>query len=48
VPTATYPVRSGLHPCSAFGLLMALLTDAAQRWFGNDVDAPGRPPTCTG
>jgi hypothetical protein len=27
---------------------MALLTDAAQRWFGNDVDAPGRPPTCTG
>ncbi|CCH89061.1 protein of unknown function [Modestobacter italicus] len=53
LPAATYPVRSGLHPNSAFGLLMALpaarragsadvLTDAALRWFGGDVDAPVR------
>jgi hypothetical protein len=53
LPAATYPVRSGLHPCSAFGLLMSLpaarragvagvLTDAAVRWFTDDVDAPVR------
>jgi DUF2891 family protein len=53
LPAATYPVRSGLHPNSAFGLLMALpaarragsagvLTDAALRWFAADVDAPVR------
>jgi hypothetical protein len=53
LPAATYPVRSGLHPSSAFGLLMALpaarragvsaaLTDAALRWFADDVDAPVR------
>jgi hypothetical protein len=53
LPAATYPVRSGLHPSSAFGLLMALpaarragvdagLIEAAVRWFGNDVDAPVR------
>ena len=53
LPTATYPVRSGLHPSSAFGLLMALpaarragtadvFTDAARRWFGDDADAPLR------
>jgi len=53
LPRATYPVRSGLHPSSAFGLLMALpgarragtaelLTDAALRWFAGDVDAPVR------
>jgi Protein of unknown function (DUF2891) len=51
LPQATYPVRSGLHPSSAFGLLMALpaarragmadlLTDAAHRWFDGDADAP--------
>jgi hypothetical protein len=53
LPSATYPVRSGLHPNSAFGLLMALpaarragsaemLEDAARRWFGGDTDAPVR------
>ncbi|SDY01862.1 Protein of unknown function [Modestobacter sp. DSM 44400] len=53
LPAATYPVRSGLHPSSAFGLLMALpaarragraqlLTDTALRWFAEDVDAPVR------
>jgi hypothetical protein len=53
LPAATYPVRHGLHPNSAFGLLMALpaarragsaemLEDAARRWFGDDVDAPVR------
>ncbi len=53
LPAATYPVRSGLHPNSAFGLLMALpaarragsagvLTDAALRWFADDADAPVR------
>jgi hypothetical protein len=53
LPRATYPVRSGLHPSSAFGLLMALpaarragladvLAGAALRWFGDDVDAPVR------
>jgi hypothetical protein len=53
LPAASYPVRSGLHPSSAFGLLMALpaarragvaagLTEAAQRWFAGDVDAPVR------
>jgi hypothetical protein len=53
LPVATYPVRSGLHPSSAFGLLRALpaarragtsdvLTDAALRWFADDADAPVR------
>ncbi|MGY1858295.1 DUF2891 domain-containing protein [Modestobacter sp. SYSU DS0290] len=53
LPAATYPVRTGLHPNSAFGLLMALpaarragvdgmLVDAARRWFGEDADAPVR------
>jgi len=53
LPAATYPVRSGLHPSSALGLLRALpaarragvatpLTDAALRWFAEDVDAPVR------
>jgi hypothetical protein len=53
LPSATYPVRSGLHPNSAFGLLMSLpaarragvssaLTDTALRWFADDVDAPVR------
>jgi hypothetical protein len=53
LPSATYPVRSGLHPSSAFGLLMSLpaahragvadlLTDAALRWFAADADAPVR------
>ena len=53
LPAATYPVRYGLHPNSAFGLLMALpaarragadalLTDAAHRWFGADTVAPVR------
>ncbi|MCU1618957.1 MAG: hypothetical protein JWP68_889 [Modestobacter sp.] len=53
LPAATYPVRSGLHPSSAFGLLMALpaarragvgtvLSDAALRWFAEDADAPVR------
>jgi hypothetical protein len=53
LPRATYPVRSGLHPSSAFGLLLALpaarragvsdlLTGAALRWFSDDVDAPLR------
>ena len=53
LPQATYPVRTGLHPSSAFGLLMALpaarraglagaLTEAAVRWFGDDTDAPVR------
>ena len=53
LPRATYPVRTGLHPSSAFGLLMALpaarragvagaLTGAALRWFADDVDAPVR------
>jgi hypothetical protein len=53
LPAATYPVRSGLHPNSAFGLLMSLsaarragvagaLTDAALRWFAHDVEAPAR------
>jgi Protein of unknown function (DUF2891) len=53
LPRATYPVRSGLHPNSAFGLLMALgaarragtaqpIEDAARRWFAADTDAPVR------
>jgi len=53
LPSATYAVRTGLHPSSAFGLLMSLpaarragsagpLTDAALRWFTEDVDAPVR------
>jgi hypothetical protein len=53
LPAATYPVRYGLHPNSAFGLLMALpaarragvdapLTGAARRWFAADVDVPVR------
>ncbi|MCZ2820835.1 DUF2891 domain-containing protein [Modestobacter sp. VKM Ac-2977] len=53
LPLATYPVRSGLHPSSAFGLLMSLpaarragvdgvLTDTAVRWFAEDADAPVR------
>ncbi|GAB4079731.1 DUF2891 family protein [Modestobacter muralis] len=53
LPAATYPVRYGLHPNSAFGLLRALpaarragvdglLTDAARRWFGADTAAPLR------
>jgi hypothetical protein len=53
LPTATYPVRSGLHPSSAFGLLMALpaarraglselFTGTALRWFADDTDAPLR------
>lgn len=53
LPAATYPVRSGLHPNSAFGLLRALpaarragadgvLVDAALRWFADDADAPVR------
>jgi GNAT superfamily N-acetyltransferase len=53
LPRATYPVRYGLHPNSAFGLLMALpaarragvgelLVDAAARWFGEDAGAPVR------
>jgi len=53
LPAATYPVRSGLHPNSAFGLLMslpaarragvdALLTGTALRWFAADADAPLR------
>lgn len=53
LPAATYPVRTGLHPSSAFGLLMSLpaarragvdgtLADAARRWFGADTDAPVR------
>jgi len=53
LPAATYPVRSGLHPSSAFGLLMALpaarragvdasLVEAAERWFADDTDAPVR------
>ncbi|WP_249523312.1 DUF2891 domain-containing protein [Modestobacter marinus] len=53
LPSATYPVRSGLHPCSAFGLLMSLpaarragddgvLVDAAMRWYADDADAPVR------
>ncbi|MGY1844917.1 DUF2891 domain-containing protein [Modestobacter sp. SYSU DS0875] len=53
LPGATYPVRTGLHPNSAFGLLMALpaarragvdgmLADAARRWFAADTDAPVR------
>jgi Protein of unknown function (DUF2891) len=53
LPAATYPVRSGLHPSSAFGLLMALpaarragvdagLAEAAVRWFAQDADAPVR------
>ena len=51
LPQATYPVRYGLHPNGAFGLLMALpaarraavaemLTEAATRWFGDDTGAP--------
>ena len=51
LPAATYPVRYGLHPNSAFGLLMALpaarragtaelLTGTAVRWFGADAGAP--------
>jgi Protein of unknown function (DUF2891) len=53
LPRATYPVRTGLHPSSAFGLLMALpaarragvadvIAAAALRWFADDVDAPVR------
>lgn len=53
LPAATYPVRSGLHPSSAFGLLMALpaarragsaalLEETARRWFADDADAPVR------
>jgi DUF2891 family protein len=53
LPQARYPVRSGLHPNSAFGLLMALpaarragvdgvLVEAALRWFAGDADAPVR------
>jgi hypothetical protein len=57
LPKATYPLRTGLHGNSAFGLLLALafarsdtrggrgeleaaFTDAARRWFTNDVDYP--------
>jgi hypothetical protein len=53
LPAATHPVRSGLHPSSAFGLLMAQpaarragvdarLVEAAERWFADDTDAPVR------
>jgi hypothetical protein len=53
LPAATYPVRSGLHPNSAFGLLLALpaarrsgvaglLEETARRWFAADADAPVR------
>jgi hypothetical protein len=58
LPKATYPVRYGMHPNSAFGLSRALphardrardgdpalldaITDAASRWYGDDVDYPG-------
>ncbi|QXG76488.1 DUF2891 domain-containing protein [Modestobacter sp. L9-4] len=53
LPAVTFPVRYGLHPNGAFGLLMALpaarragvdglFTDAARRWFGPDTGAPLR------
>jgi hypothetical protein len=53
LPAVTFPVRYGLHPNGAFGLLMALpaarragvdglFTDAARRWFGADTGAPLR------
>ena len=49
LPIATYPVRVGTHPNTAFGLLMAadamasdlpLLRATALRWYGADRDAP--------
>jgi hypothetical protein len=53
LPGARYPVRHGVHPNSAFGLLRCLpsarragsaapIEDAARRWFGADTDAPVR------
>ncbi|MBP0446536.1 DUF2891 domain-containing protein [Roseomonas sp. SSH11] len=49
LPIATYPVRVGTHPNTAFGLLMAadqmgedlhLLRATALRWYGQDRDCP--------
>jgi hypothetical protein len=49
LPLATYPVRTGTHPNTAFGLLMAadampadlpLLRATALRWYGADCAAP--------
>jgi hypothetical protein len=49
LPIATYPVRVGTHPNTAFGLLMAadhmaedlpLLRATALRWYGADRDCP--------
>jgi hypothetical protein len=51
LPAARYPVRHGVHPNSAFGLVRALpaarragtaslVEDAARRWFAGDRDAP--------
>ena len=49
LPIATYPVRVGTHPNTAFGLLMAadamaedlpLLRETAWRWYGADRDCP--------
>jgi hypothetical protein len=59
LPAAPYPVRHGVHPNSAFGLVRALpaarrraadgddavlraISQAAERWFACDVDAPVR------
>lgn len=53
LPKATYPDRTGLHKNSAFGLSLALpyadahglggpLRAAANRWYREDTDYPGR------
>jgi hypothetical protein len=54
LPLATYPVRAGVHSNTAFAVRLALdyqdatlrglLTDAARRWYGDDIDCQAWEP----
>jgi len=55
LPIATYPVRPGVHSCTAFAVRLALdypdealrtlLTDTARRWYGQDADCQAWEPS---
>jgi hypothetical protein len=54
LPLATYPVRTGVHSCSAFAIRLALdyqdealrglLRETALRWYGGDTDCQAWEP----